>query len=315
MSDLRQMPLLPDQPTKPEDIHRTTPLAATVELFQKYLQKEGKSEHTIKAFTSDLLLVAEYTDGGTPIGQYTTTILNEFLHWLEFGRGIPCSRKSYARRVTTIKVYFKWLHTIGALPHDPAKAVLQRSGPAPLSHVLGPEQIKDAINIAGQMKRGNEIDTRPEMLFRLLLDTGIKKSETTRLVPDDIDRSNPNRPMVIIKHKVRNVYKERRIALDPDWLSLFDAYSAQYPPGKKQTIITCTSRNLEYILTAIGEEADIPFKLSFEVMRWTCAVRDYLSGAEEAFIQDKLGLSDTSWYETGRKIKMLAERVRNEARH
>ena len=59
---------------------------------------------------------------------------------MEHGRGVPCSRKTYARRVTTLKVFFKWLHEIGAIPHDPARAVLQRSGPAPLAVILAPDR-------------------------------------------------------------------------------------------------------------------------------------------------------------------------------
>lgn len=303
MSDLRQLPLL--QPEKPEDLNPHTELRFAIPIFQKHLLKEGKSSHTINAFTSDLQLVAEHTGDETPIGKYNTNGLNEFLDWLENGRGIPCSRKSYARRVTTIKVFFKWLHTIGAIPHDPAKPILQRSGPAPLATILSPAEVSAAIFAARQMRRGEEPDTRPEMLFRLILDTGIKKSETSALRPNDIDRSDPRNPVLTVKHKVRNVYKERRIELEPEWLFLLDDYLLQYKP--QDTIFNCTARNLEYILTDVGVAAGIPTKLSFEMLRWTSAVRDFRAGAEEDFIRDKLGLSPISWVETSAKIKRLAE--------
>ncbi len=305
MSRVRQIPLFASQPQSVEDIHKQTPLVATFELFQQHLQKEGKSDHTIKAFRGDLDLLAQYTGGDTPVGDYTTTWLNRFLDWMENERGIPCSRKTYARRVTSLKVFFKWLHTLGAVSIDPAKAILQRSGPAPLSQALDDEQIKQAIYQAQRMKRGQEIDTRPELLLRLLLDTGIKKGEVERLKLSDVDRSNSQRPTVMIRHKVRNVYKERRLLLTPEWLKLLDSYIAQYQP--RETLFNCTTRNLEYILTDIGEEAGLPFKLSFEVLRWTSAVRDYRAGVEADAIRDKLGLSQTSWHETSQKIKRLAE--------
>ncbi|HRF94964.1 MAG TPA: hypothetical protein PLZ51_07215, partial [Aggregatilineales bacterium] len=76
---------------------------------------------------------------------------------------------------------------------------------------------------------------------------------------------------------------------------------------KKPEIITCTSRNLEYILTDIGEAAGLSFNLSFEVLRWTCAVRDHRLGMEDDLLREKLGLSEISWYETGQKIRKLAE--------
>lgn len=305
MSDIRQIPLFPNLPTSAEDLNRHSELRHTIPLFQQYLTREGKSEHTIKAFSSDLQLLAEHTGETTAVGQYTTTMLNTFLEWLEYGRGVPCSRKSYARRVTTLKVYFKWLHTIGAIPHDPAKAVLQRSGPAPLATVLAPDEVQAAIFAARQMKRGEEPDTRPEVLFRLLLDTGIKKSETAALTPKDIDRTDPKAPVLVVKHKARNVYKERKIELSPDWVRLLDAYLAQYQP--QNTIFNCTTRNLEYILTDIGDAAGIPHKISFEMLRWTCAVRDTRAGQTEDYIREKLGLSPISWVETHDKIKKLVE--------
>jgi site-specific recombinase XerD len=305
MSDIRQLPLFPNQPATVQDLNAYTELRYTLALFQRYLLTEGKSQHTVNAFTSDIQLLAAHTGDETPIGEYTTTRLNDFLDWLEHGRGVPCSRKSYARRVTTLKVYFKWLHTVGAIEIDPAKPVLQRSGPAPLSEALKPNEIRAAILAAQQMRRGEERDTRPEVLFRLLLMTGIKKSETIALKPQDIDRSDPQHPVLTVKHKTRNVYKERRIDVDASWVKLLDDYLVQYMP--QETVFNCTARNLEYILTDIGIAAGILFKLSFEIMRWSCAVEDTRAEHDEEFIREKLGLSPISWLETRTKIQRLLQ--------
>jgi site-specific recombinase XerD len=310
MATVRQLPLFPTQPGSINDLNRHTALRDTLALFQQHLIHEGKSEHTVRAFTADLQLLAEFTNEKTPIGRYSTDTLNKFLEWLEHERGVPCSRKSYARRVTTLKVYFKWLAEHDVLPHDPAKPVLQRSGPAPLAVILSPEEIERALFFARTMQRavkgGTERDTRPEMLFRLILDTGIKKNETMELTPRSIDRLNPKNPILVIKHKkARDIYKERKIQLDPHWVDLLDDYMEQYQP--RETIINCTARNLEYILEDIGKGADIPTKISFEMLRWTCAVRDYVDGVEPDLIREKLGLSPISWHETFAKTKKLAD--------
>ena len=307
MSDLRQIPLFAENPQSPDEITRHTSLRATLNLFEQHLKKEGKSTHTIKAFMGDLRLVGEYLDESTPIGQFTTSHLNKFLDWLENERGVPCSRKSYARRVTTLKVYFKWLNGLKAIPQNPAEPVLQRSGPAPLSDVLSMPQIRHAINFSRTMKKRDQQDYRAEMLFRLLLDTGIKKGEAAKLTRKSIDRTNHNNPILTVRHKSRNVYKERRIPLDPDWLKLLDLYLTQY--GLEDKLFDCTPRNLEYILTAIGEGAEIPFKLSFEVMRWTSAVRDHRLGMEDRDLREKMGLSEASWTETSNKIKTLSQKL------
>ncbi|MCU0480641.1 MAG: site-specific integrase, partial [Anaerolineae bacterium] len=276
MNTKNQLPLFADLPPQSaNEIHKKTALKHTYALFLQFLKESGKSEHTLKAFDADLRLAGSYLDDSRTIGELTTTDLNDFLYWLENGRGVPCSRKSYARRVTTLKVYFRWLKGLGAIPLDPAKAVLQRSGPAPLSDVLSFAQIEACIEASRTFRKGEHQDYRPEMLFRLCADTGMKKGEVMALKPEDIDRSNPYQPIVTIRHKSRNVYKERRIPLDPDWLLILDAYLDQYPQKadknghKKPEIITCTARNLEYILTDIGTAARLPFNLSFEVLRWT----------------------------------------------
>ena len=304
MSDIRQMPLFPILPASEDDLNPHTLLRDTVTLFQQRLLREGKTDHTVKSFTSDLQLLVEHGGDEIALGRFKTSDLNEFLEWMEHGRGIPCSRKTYARRVTTLKVFFKWLHEINAIPHDPAKAILQRSGPAPLAEILAPDETASVIAYAQKLRRAEKPDARPEMLFRLLLDTGIKKSETMRLTPEDVQREN-NPPTLLVKHQsAKNVYKERIIPLDPAWLPVLDDYLTQITPDP--TIITCTARNLEYILEDLGTGAGISQKISFEMLRWTSAVRDYRAGTDPNTIREKLGLSEISWYETFAKIKKLA---------
>lgn len=310
LNDARQIPLFPAQPQSTDDLWRGTLLKHTVDLFAQHLTHEGKSEHTVKAFTGDLHLLGEFEDNATrAIGDFTTQHLDAFMHWLEFGRGVPCSRKSYARRVTTLKVFFKWLHSLGAIAVDPAAALLQRSGQAPLSEALTLDQIREVIYASRTMRyrKTDEQDYRPELLLRLILDTGIKKSETMALTPAHVKRDNPQQPYLEVRYKSRNVFKERKIDLDSDWVKLLDLYLQQYQP--RDVIFNCTARNLEYVLSDIGERAGLEFKLSFEILRWTCAVRDFRAGMDENDIRQKLGLSEISWHETGHKIKKLSDQM------
>lgn len=306
MSEPRQMPLS-GQINSVEDLNRHTPLRDSISVYQDALLRDGKSIHTVKAFSSDLQLLGEHAGETTPLGDFTTTRLNEFLEWLELGRGVPCSRKTYARRVTTLKAFFKWLHANDVLGSDPARPVLQRSGAAPLSHVLSPAQVDACLAHTAALRSANKPDPRPDFLFRLLYETGIKKSETMKLVPGDFDRLNPKRPVLNIRHKgTKDPYRERRIPVSPELVDVLDAYLAQYTP--KDTIFNCTARNLEYVLEDVGVDAKVPFKLSFEIMRWTSAVRDYRAAVEPTEIRDRLGLSPVSWTETFAKVKRLTER-------
>ncbi len=304
----RQISLFAQAPHSADDIDGRTGLAATFDLFAAFLRGEGKMENTIKAFIGDLRLLAEFTGGALPLAELGAACLERFLQWMEYERGVPCSQKTYARRVTTLKVYCKWLHDLGALADDPAQSIRQRSGPAPLSDALTDAQVRDCIAAAAEFKRGAEPDYRPAFLFQLLLQTGIKKAECGRLRLRDISRGGKDEAELCVRHKARDVYKERRIILDAETLRLLDSYARQY--GVEDQLFNCTTRNLEYILTDIGARAAVPFKLSFEVMRWTMAVRDYRAGVDEKLIREKLGLSRQSWYETGDKVRRLAAMLR-----
>jgi integrase/recombinase XerD len=313
MPEPRQLPLFSSQPQSDADLNRYTQLQHALPMFAEYLRKEGKSENTVKAFIADMGLLMEHGGENTAVGEFQTTHLNNYLEWMENGRGVSCSRKTYARRVTTLKVFFKWLKSIGVLTHDPAKAILQRSGEAPLSYALNHEEIRRMLEYAATMERKSEFDTRPELLFRLLLDTAIKKSEAMRLTVKDVYREGEEGPYLHVHHTSRNVYKERKIPLDPKWLDLFDEYRLQYSITDK--VFTCTARNLEYILADLSAGADMPTKVSFEIMRWTSAVRDAREGVDSDMIREKLGLSRISWSETGRKIERLVEaQVEREAK-
>ncbi len=103
----RQIPLFPGGGE--HALTRHSPVTDAVEPFLEHLRLEGRSQHTIKAFASDLRLVIEFFGEDMALEDFTTTKLNRFMTWIETGRGVPCSRKSYARRVTTLKVFFKFL--------------------------------------------------------------------------------------------------------------------------------------------------------------------------------------------------------------
>ena len=304
MVDSQQLPLFGTNDAL--KLSKRTPLGLAVEPFQQYLRGEGKTDNTIKGFTSDLHLVCQYLGDDVPIGNLSTRDLNHFLEWLEHGRGQPCSRKSYARRVTTMKVFFKWLKEEKIRGDNPASAIVQRSGPAPLQPILSDHDVNALLDFTNSVRLAEKPDARPDLLVRLLLDTGMKKSEAMNLTEDQVNR-DPEEPFVTVRHKNRrNVYKERHIPVDPAWLEVLDEYLEQYKP--KDTIFTCTARNLEYILHDMALGAGVDSKVSFEILRWTSAVRDYLNGMNMDDLREKMGLSRISWRETSQKIVKLAEK-------
>jgi integrase/recombinase XerD len=217
--------------------------------------------------------------------------------------------------VTTIKVFFKWLHKGGVFLADPAAPVIQRSVRSPLPAVLTQEEIERLLAAGEQVRRGNEerkADARPLLLLKLLLQTGIKKGEAMGIVPNHIDRSDPEAPTVFIRYKSpAKRYKERKIPLQPDWLPVLDEYLKQYAPP--ETLFTCTPRNLEYILHDLQEIAGVETALSFECTRWSSAVHSYSQGADTNELRQRMGLSEITWRETLSKIRRLADSLSKES--
>ncbi|UCC54738.1 MAG: phage integrase N-terminal SAM-like domain-containing protein [Anaerolineaceae bacterium] len=290
-------------------ISQEASLQAALGVFEIHMRDEGFSINTMKAFSSDVRLLGKYLGVGQPVGEIGTKNLNDFLDWLLNERGVPCSPKSYARRVTTLKVFFGWLHDSGVLADDPSSAVIQRTVTSPLPVLPSEDQIADSLTQTLSIRNGEGVkkpDARPHLLLTLLLKTGIKKSEAMTVVPNHIDRSDPDQPMLFIRYaNPRLRYKERKLYLDPSWLETLDEYLDQYRPS--DTLFTCTARNLEYILTDAGEAVGLhQGLLSFENLRWVSALRDWDAGVEKDDIRQKLGLSKVTWRETKSKLTKLA---------
>ena len=302
--------LLAEEDRQRPFLTRDASIQAALGAFETHMRDKGFSLNTIKAFSSDIRLLGKYLGVGQPIGGVGTRNLNDFLDWLLNERGVPCSPKSYARRVTTLKVFFGWLYEEGVLDEDPSNAVIQRTVTSPLPTLPTEVEIEAALAVTQAIREGGgkKRDARPHLLLTLLLQTGIKKGEAMSIVPNHIDRSDPQRPILFVRYANPNLrYKERKLDLQPSWLEVLDEYLAQYRPA--DTLFTCTARNLEYVLRDVGDEAGLaPGLLSFENLRWVSALRDYKAGVEPDDIRQKLGLSKITWRETASKLEKLAKR-------
>lgn len=315
MSDFEQLSMFggnelpaPDGADEPVLTART-PLEAALEQYYEYLKRNGSSPHTIKAFRSDLNLLGGWAGYDRPVGDFSTQTLNKFLHWMLTERDRPCSPKTYARRVTTLKHFFGYLHEQEVLPRDPSAGVIQKSVSSPLPEILLSDELARVLAVTGRHRRdADKPDARPHLLVTLLLQTGIKKGETMALTLEDIVGANPAEPILWVRYKNPKMrYKERKIALDPAWLSTLEEYLAQRKP--EGAIFDCTARNLEYVLRDVANEAGVPQgKLSFETLRWTCAYQDFVDRMDEEKLRQKLGLSRISWRDTSARLEQLRER-------
>jgi site-specific recombinase XerD len=299
--------LMPSESTSLTTAHITpqTPLLPAIGAWEIYLQDQGRSVYTIKAFINDLQLLTSYLPADRTIGAVTTTDLNHFLQWLQKGRGVPCSPKSLARRITSLKSFFRWLHQGGVLVTDPAEKVVQQSVMSPLPVVLTKEEAERALEVARAYRTARKPDARPYTLLALILETGIKKGECLALTLNHVDLEAQNGPILFVRYtNPSNRYKERKIPLSADWVESYQEYLAQYEPTER--VFPWSPRRLEYLFESIGNEAGLDKHLSFDMCRWTSALDDWESGMEPDKIRQKLGVSKIQWREIGLKLRQLS---------
>ncbi|HAL16572.1 MAG TPA: hypothetical protein DCP32_07435 [Anaerolineaceae bacterium] len=289
------------------DLHITsqTPLLPTIGSWELFLLDQGKSPYTVKAFLGDLQLLAKFLPPDKTVGTVTTKDLNNFLTWLQTGRGIPCSPKSLARRITSIKAFFRWLHKSGRIMVDPAEKVVQQSVISPLPTVLTRNEQEKVIQVAEKYRQAKKPDARSYTLLKLLLSTGIKKGECLAININHIDLQAPGGPILFVRYaSPSNRYKERKIDLPAEWVESYQEYLIQYQP--KDVVFPWSPRRLEYLLEDLGEEAGIDKHLSFDMCRWTSVLRDWQSDLEHEQIRQKLGISKIQWREISMKLRQLS---------
>jgi integrase/recombinase XerD len=224
---------------------------------------------------------------------------------MQKGRRVPCSPKTYARRITSLKAFFRWLMEKAVLTEDPAVAIPQQTVLSPLPEVLTHQETQLAMETAEASRHKQQPDARPYTLLALLLQTGIKKSECLAIDLNHIDVHAPDGPTLFVRYgDVRKRYRERKLILAPEWVPAYREYLAQYAP--RQRLFPYSPRRLEYLLEDIGTAAGFEKHVSFNMCRWTSALRDHQAGIEPDRIRQKLGLSKIQWREVGTKLDQLA---------
>lgn len=286
-------------------INPRTTLSPALQAWEIYLTDQGSSPHTITAFLGDLRLLASYLPPDRQVGEINLADLNNFLRWMEHERDVPCSPKTLARRITSLKSFFRWLHEGGAIPSNPSEKVVQKSVRSPLPEVLSEGEIESILDTALSYRLQADPDHRSYLLFKLLLETGIKKGECLSLSPNHIQLDAPEGPLVFIRYaSPKNRYKERKLPLSEEWISAYLEYRNHH--HLVDTLFPWSARMLEYVLEDLGTDAGLEKRVSFSMCRWTAAVQDWKAGMEPNKIRQKLGVSEVQWRELSRKLHTLS---------
>ena len=286
-------------------ITENTVILPAVQAWKFYLGDQGRSPHTLKAFSADLMLLESFFPNDKPIGQIGTQDLEDFLSWLEKERGVPCSPKTLSRRITSIKSFFRWLTQNGVLATDPSEKILQKTVISPLPTTLTRKECDRALEIANGMRTSANPDPRPYVLMLLLLETALKKGECLSLMTNHLEIDGPEGSFVFVRYSSpRYRYKERKIPVSWEWTQAYREYAQRYQI--KYQVFPWSQRRLEYLLEDVSKIADFDKHISFDMLRWTSALNALLNGTDSDKIRQNLGISKIQWREVYQKLRNLA---------
>lgn len=285
-----------------------TLLPPAIQAWKIYLHDQGRTNNTLKAFSADLSLLADFLPPDKPLGQISTKDLEDFLDWLQNDRNVPCSPKTLSRRITSIKSFFRWLTVNGVLSHNPAEKIVQKTVVSPLPEVLTAVEQEKVLDAAEAMRTAANPDLRPYVLLRLLLETGLKKGECLHLMTNHVELEGPEAPRIFVRYSSpRYRYKERNIPVSSEWAEAYREYIQRY--DIKNQVFPWSQRRLEYLLEDVGNAASLDKHLSFDMCRWTSALNDLTAGIDTDKIRQKLGISKIQWREVFAKLLSLAKEL------
>lgn len=157
------------------------------ELKNKYLNYvlgRGRTEGTKRAYDFDLSKFINFlkAQGITDIEKVTTTLIEDYLF------GLDVSSATRERRRVTIKKFFDFLFNRGEIKNHPAIGLESIKVTQKRPEYLSQEQRNLFLDVI-EKKSTSYYTQRDLMLAKLLLDTGLRRSEVTGLNISDVDLS------------------------------------------------------------------------------------------------------------------------------
>jgi integrase/recombinase XerD len=291
-------------PSIPMEIHPPAPEKTVVETltaYYAYLQEGEYSQYTPDNFTGDVKKFGVFLKN-KPIKDIATHDIQSWIALLKTARpkGEGLTAKTISRNLTALSNYFTWLARQGviAAKASPMLDIANRRIAAPLPEVLFEDEAKQLLTAASH-------DPRTYLLLLLLLETGLKLEELFALKVSQFDFSDQYSPEVSIRHTGRKEKNSRKLKLPLAIVPVFSDYVERYQVT--DALFPVTPRFIRYLISQTAAKAGIKKRVSAQILRDTCAVRQLRRGEGIERVLQRLGLSETTWEDAKEKYLKLSQ--------
>ncbi len=244
------------------------------------------SDNTIKAYEVDLGQFVKFME--KDVDKITTKDLRSFLSYLSQKN---ISKRSVSRKLSSIRAFFKWLHSSTSMKSNPALLLSSPKFSKELPDVIMPEEFNSMVE---SLNENNVQQLRDKLLVTLLYSSGVRSAEALSIEIDDISFE---------RCEVRVIGKggvERIAFFSNETKRLFLKYIRARGAVDSKYIFTnsrggvISSRFLRLTVEKLAEKSGIDKKVSPHTFRHSFATLLLSNGVNLKAIQELLGHASIS---------------------
>jgi integrase/recombinase XerC len=269
-------------------------MQAPIAAFLRHLEKErNASPHTVRAYANDLAQFDDHVQGelgreGAP-EDVDHLMVRSFIAALHRG---GAKKVSAARKLASLRTFFRYLCREGVLQKNPARAILQ-----PRTERRIPSHLEEAeVTAFLDLPAEDDADLRAQTLLELLYATGVRCSELVGLDLADVD---------LDERMIRVLGKGRKERVVPFGTRARDAILQYLParlrfrPRVEALFLNArggrlTQRSVQRIVGARLKQMALAKKASPHTLRHSFATHLLQRGVDLRSIQELLGHSSLS---------------------
>jgi len=164
----------------------TSQLSTDIEMFTRYLQVErNASPHTVKQYVADINEFVSFMEQH----QITVFAAVSYLHGRSFlaylgKRGL--SRRSMARKLSSLRSFYRYLMREGRLEHNPFQLISTPKVEKKLPSFMYPHEIELFFELPDIT---TPLGLRDRLIFELLYASGMRVTELVTLTTDSVNLS------------------------------------------------------------------------------------------------------------------------------